>query len=97
MSEYMFGAGRAAPSKANATKIDRVARLHGFSFVQHHDAGCGCGCGCARQPCPARYRHWFAGPNRGEPFGRLAAEAIWKDLEAAGLADAKGIIPKGGR
>lgn len=81
MSEHMFGIGHDAPTQTNATKIGRIARTHGFGFVQTTMPGTG-------------YQHWFAGPNRGAPFDGDAERAIWADLEAAGLANAKGVIPR---
>jgi hypothetical protein len=71
MSEYMFGVGRKRISTANARKINRIARNHGFRFVQ--------------ADLPDGYRHWFAGPNEGFPFDRDTELAIRADLEAAGL------------
>ena len=81
-SQHMFGIGRRAPTVANQKKIDEIAKSHGYDFIATTLPGTG-------------YQHWFAGPNRGNPFDRQAELAIWADLKAAGLADDGGIIPRG--
>lgn len=81
MSEFMFGVGRKPPTRRSASRIDKIARKHGFCFVEARLPGTG-------------YQHWFAGPNRGFPFDDRNAEAIWAALEKAGLADKDGVITK---
>ena len=80
ITEYLFGvSGGWLPPRA-AT----IARKHGATLVNHRDPGCKCGYGCADN-CPACKRHWFAGPNRGEPFDSAMACAVLSDVIAAGL------------
>lgn len=84
MSEYMFGSGKGhLPAKA-----DKIAGKHGASLVNYTDAACLCGHGCPPHRCKASRRHWFVGPNRGEPFDRDLAKAVESDLARAGLIDA---------
>ena len=64
MSEYMFGCGDGWMPKS----ADKIARKHGAGLVNYTDPGCKCGCGCVSGECRSARRHWFAGPNRGEPF-----------------------------
>jgi hypothetical protein len=72
-SEFLFGSGRNKPSARDAKRIDAIARKHGAVFVQATLPGTG-------------YQHWFAAPNRGEPFDSALARAISEELEAAGVA-----------
>jgi hypothetical protein len=84
MSVYMFGGGKGhLPERA-----DGIAMEHGASLVNHVDPGCSCGHGCRPGKCPRSRRHWFTGPNRGEPFDRDMARAVEADLVEAGLIDA---------
>jgi hypothetical protein len=72
MSDYFFGLG----SGHLSAKAAKAAAAAGATLVNHTDPGCRCGYGC-RSDCPANQRHWFAGPNRGQPFdGRLAAHVM---------------------
>jgi hypothetical protein len=68
MSEYMWGGSAEYAPKIpdrKVTRRDRIARKIGgpaCGFVQIHDP-------------TGRWKSWFYGPNRGEPFDRqLAAE-----------------------
>ena len=71
-SEFIFGVGDGHLSQ----KVAKIAKKHGAALVNHCDPGCKCGYGCAYN-CPATRRHWFAGPNRGEPFnGRLSDNVL---------------------
>ena len=80
MNEHFFGLGPGwFPQQADA-----IARRHGASLVNHTDPGCKCGHGC-RDNCPACKRHWFSGPNRGEPFDSAMASAVLGDIAAAGI------------
>jgi hypothetical protein len=81
MSEYLFGLGDGHLGKRAA----QIAKKHGAVLVNHNDPGCRCGCGCADE-CPATARHWFAGPNRGEPFDSALARAVEASLEKAGIS-----------
>lgn len=80
MSEYLFGLGPGHMPK----RADKIARKHGAGLVNYTDPGCSCGHGCERN-CPAKRRHWFAGPNRGEPFDSRMANDVMSALEAAGV------------
>lgn len=91
MSEYLFGLGRGHLTK----KADRIARKHGVCLVNHTDPGCSCGYGCAGE-CTANRRHWFAGPNLGEPFDSRMARAVEADIDAAGIKP-KGAVMKQAR
>lgn len=51
---------------------DTIARRHGAALVNH------------TEPRGER-RHWFAGPNRGEPWDSALAMAVGDDLRAAGI------------
>ena len=72
MSEYMFGGGPGYLSQ----KADRAARKHGAGLVNYTDAECLCGRGCRPHTCKRSRRHWFAGPNRGDPFDGAMAAAV---------------------
>lgn len=69
MSEYFFGLGPGHLSE----DARRIAKLHGADLVNYNDPGTG-----------AR-RHWFTGPNRGEPFDRQLAAEVSGALEKAGV------------
>jgi hypothetical protein len=81
MSEYMFGGG---PGHLPA-KAEKIARRHGATIANTYGDGCLCGYGCRPHSCPAAKRHWFAAPNRGEPFDRQTSRAVAIDLIAAGI------------
>lgn len=79
MSEYFFGLGDGwMPRKAAV-----IARKHGATLVNHTDPGCKCGYGCISGECKSARRHWFAGPNRGEPFDSAMGRAVMAEIEAA--------------
>jgi hypothetical protein len=87
MQQYYFGQG----GGHLGAKAAKIARKHGAELVNAHDPGCRCGRGCPpRRECPATARHWFAGPNRGEPFNAALAKAVLTKLEASGLIDETG-------
>jgi hypothetical protein len=77
MSEYLFGVGSKRIPPSFGARVDEIAQRHGCDFVWVR---------LAEGP-----RYWFAGPNRGSPFDGQMAAAVWADLQAAGLADAKGL------
>jgi len=79
MSQHMFSVSRNKPSRANARKIESIAKRHACAFVEYVDPG-------------SKYQNWFSGPNRGAPFDDTMARAVMSDLRAAGLADERGII-----
>ena len=85
MSEYMFGLGSGYLPKPAAS----IARKRGAVLVNHCDPGCKCGYGCDDE-CPACKRHWFAGPNRGEPFDSAMGRAVMAEIEAAAIKPAGG-------
>lgn len=80
MSEYMFGLGDGWMPKS----ASKIAKKHGAVLVNHVDPGCKCGYGCTDE-CPACKRHWFAGPNRGEPFDSQLGRAVMQEIEASGI------------
>ena len=81
MKEYLFGQGDGhLPAAAQ-----KVAEKHGAHLVNSHHGQCRCGRGCDPRRCPQAKRHWFAGPNRGEPFDRRMAEAVMDDLDQSGI------------
>jgi len=51
---------------------DEVARKHGACLVNYTEPH-------------GKRRHWFACPNRGEPFDSSTANAVMADIEAAGI------------
>ncbi len=73
MGEYMFGVRRGTLPAATVKKIERIAKLHGCTFV-----------GPVTIPGTG-VQSWFAGPNRGFPFDDAMARAVFDDLDAAGL------------
>jgi hypothetical protein len=83
--EYYFGLGRGWLS----ARADRIARKHGASLVNHTDDRCNCGYNCRPGTCKQSRRHWFAGPNRGEPFDSQLARAVMDEIESAGLLDSE--------
>lgn len=84
MSEFSFGVGRGHLS----TRVAKTATKAGAELVNYTDPGCSCREGCSGYRCPANRRHWFAGPNRGEPWDRRLAERVMAAVrEAATAAD----------
>ena len=68
----MFGVCRVRTTKAQARRLEAIARRHDVSFVE--------------MVGPDRaYLSWFDGPNRGEPFDRALAKAVREDVEREGL------------
>jgi len=68
----MFGVQYQRPSRAEATRWNKVARevmgrLGGYTEVNVKE-------GTALSINNGRYQGWFVGPNRGEPFDSQAAE-----------------------
>ena len=71
-SEYFFGLGPGHLGRREA----RIAQKHGATLVNYTDPQCVCGGGCVMGECPGSRRHWFAGPNRGEPWDRRLAARV---------------------
>lgn len=76
--EYFFGLGPGWLPKS----ADAIARKHGARLINHTDPECKCGRGCSPCKCKESRRHWFTGPNYGEPFDSRMARAVAEDLEA---------------
>ena len=72
MSENYCGLFSGHPDQAYCDAANAVAGEHGYRIVCYDDPSSG-------------PRGWFAGPNRGSPFDKAAADAVMADLEAAGL------------
>lgn len=84
-SEYLFGLRKGhLPERA-----DETARRHGAVLVNFTDAEDNCGHGCAPHTCPRSARHWFAAPNRCEPWNGQFARAVAEDLERAGFVQGR--------
>lgn len=77
MSRHMFGVSRVRPTRAAAKRMQAVADKHGADLVEVTLPGTG-------------YQRWFEGPNRGFPFDKAMSDAVWADLERAGVVDADG-------
>lgn len=77
MSEYLFLTGSGHLPKRAA----RIARKYGATLVNYTDPQCTCGRGCAPSECKASRRHWFAGPNRGEPFDSRLSSAVASEMK----------------
>lgn len=71
-SDYLFLLGSGHLPKLAA----RIAAKHGATLVNYTDPGCSCGYRCTSGDCPANRRHWFAGPNLGEPLPENFADAL---------------------
>ena len=84
MSEYLFLLGYGHLGK----RAEKIAGKHGVDLINYYDPGCRCKNGGCRNHCPATARHWFTGPNRGEPFNSKLAAAVAADLNAAGITTA---------
>ena len=84
MNEFLFGLGAGWLPKSAGT----IARQHGAKLANHTSAQCTCGYGCPIDTCKASRRHWFAGPNRGEPFNRQLSAAVMADIDAQRAARA---------
>lgn len=78
MGEHMFGVGKGHLSKA----VAKIAAREGATLVNYTDAQDNCGYGCKPYTCPRSRRHWFVGPNRGEPFNGALARRV---LDAVGV------------
>lgn len=74
--EYLFGLGDGWLGKRAA----KIAEKHGAELVNHQDPQCRCGHGCPPHECHAARRHWFAGPNQGEPFNSRLARDVMAEL-----------------
>ena len=80
---YQFGSGAGWLPRA----AERAAAKHGAELVNHTDPQCSCGYGCAAYQCRASRRHWFTGPNYGEPHdSRLADRVLSDPVIAAAIA-----------
>jgi len=75
-NEFHFGLGDGHLPKRAA----KVAVKHGATLVNHTDAQCKCGYGCRPHSCKSSRRHWFAAPNRGEPFNSRLADAVLAEI-----------------
>lgn len=73
MSEYMFGVGRGKVSAAKAKKVNTIAKKHDARFIAANIPGDG-------------FKYWFSGPNLGAPFDKAMADAVYADLDTAGIS-----------
>lgn len=69
MSQHMFGVSRVRITRAQARKLERIAKCHGACLVEADISGIG-------------YQRWFAGPNLGFPFDRTISQAVAADIAA---------------
>ena len=86
MSDNTFncGYGHLSQRVAKAVKSETIARL-----VNHTEPGCLCGHGC-RGGCRLNEKHWFVGPDQGEPFNsQLARDVAAVVARTATIADRK--------
>lgn len=86
MSEYIFLCGHGFLPK----KAAEIAKKHGAELVNYQDGQCTCGYGCGQDECPESRRHWFAGPNIGDPFDSDLSDAVRRDLVAAKILTPEG-------
>ncbi|HZN64408.1 MAG TPA: hypothetical protein VFB66_03850 [Tepidisphaeraceae bacterium] len=66
MGQYHFGTGQGRVSKAEAKRVDRIARKHGADFTSVR--------------LPEGYRYWFSCANRGAPFDGDTARAVLTEV-----------------
>lgn len=76
MSEFHFGVGRGEVDDSICAQVCKIAKKHGATFINPR--------------LPEGWRYWFAGQNRGNPFDRALSDAVWSDLEKAGLVTEDG-------
>lgn len=67
MSEHMYGVSRTRITRAQADKLERIAKRHDSTLVEAIIPGIG-------------YQRWFAGPNLGFPFDRDVAAAVAREI-----------------
>lgn len=67
MSEFMFGVSRAKPTRAEASRMERIAKKHGAYLVEANVPGTG-------------YQRWFCTQNLGEPFNSRTARAVLAEI-----------------
>lgn len=79
MSEHLFFVSHDRPTRANAARIERIARDNGATWVETTLPGVG-------------YQSWFACRNMGEPFDGATDRAVRAALAAAGITGADGRI-----
>jgi len=86
MTEHMFELGQGHLSR----RVERAAKKEGASLINYTDAQCKCGYGCRPYTCSKSARHWFAGPNLGEPHDSAMAKRVLAAAYAsATIADRK--------
>lgn len=83
MSVNLFGIGRGHLSGEAADAAEEA----GAKLVNYTDPGCACGWGCGGDDCPANQRHWFEGPNLGDPFDAALAESVMVAVCAVATPD----------
>ena len=64
---YLSGMGRGKLTKTEIAARKRAAKSEGCSFIHADMPGEG-------------WRHWFSGPNRGEPFDSKMASGVLSAL-----------------
>ena len=79
MGEHMWGCTRRKLSLTKSRRIDKLATKHGATFQTVRESD-------------GRELSWFSCINRGDPHNKDVEEAVWTELEKAGLADQDGII-----
>ena len=73
MGAYLFLQGKGHLS----LQVADAARKVGATLINFTYARCTCGHGCRPGKCPESQRHWFEGPDMGEPFNsELAAKVV---------------------
>lgn len=66
---FMFGVSRRKITRAQAHKLERIAKRHDSTLVEANIPGTG-------------YQRWFSGPNLGFPFDRAVSQAVHADIAA---------------
>lgn len=64
---YLFGMGTGKLTKGEIAARKRAAKSEGCTFIHADLPGEG-------------WRHWFSGPNRGEPFDRSMAVRVMRAI-----------------
>ncbi len=74
MSEHMFGVFRPAKELSDRTfsRINKIAKAHSAQLTGGRIPGTG-------------LQYWFTCRNQGDPFDRAVRDAVFADLDAAGI------------
>ena len=84
--EFCFGIGDGWLDESKVIEVLKaIDHADDVALTNYTDAQCNCGYGCSPHTCDDARRHWFTGPNCGDPFDGWLSTEVDDALLKAGI------------